>query len=142
MATPSPVSAVRSTNLAWVFIKNSGDCSSLEMPARRRKAGIGQSKTQPLPSSEFRLGMSLAELERTIKSNYPVWERLDTKRALNNRKDVPLPPDAKAEYLQSISMAKNTQNAILKHKFLLRSPLTSSGSVYSIVMSSKQRTRV
>jgi hypothetical protein len=32
--------------LAWAFVKYSSDYSSLEVPARRRKAGIWQSKTQ------------------------------------------------------------------------------------------------
>jgi hypothetical protein len=100
-----------------------------------------QAFEQLLPSSEFRLGMPLPELEEIIKSRYPDWERSDRERALNNRKDIPLSPEAQSPYLQTISISheEKAQNLRLSYNFALTSPLTG-GRIYSIVYGVEAKT--
>ncbi len=47
--------------------------------------------------------MPLDELEEVINSRFSNWERAERRRALNNRKDISLSPEARSTYMCSPS---------------------------------------
>ncbi|MBB6464905.1 hypothetical protein HNQ96_000752 [Aminobacter lissarensis] len=106
-------------------------------------ASAQQALEQLLPSSAFRLGMPLDELEEVISSRFSNWERAERKRALNNRKDIKLSPEARSTYVQSVVIVGNDKAAdrAFKYDFKLTSPL-SGARVYSIVFGIKTTTKL
>jgi|UPI000831B322 hypothetical protein len=93
-----------------------------------------QALEQLLPSSVFRPGMSLEELEEVIAARFSDWQREDRTRALNNRKDIELSPEARSSYLHKVVIAGADKVAgrSFQYDFALTSPL-SGARVYSIV---------
>ncbi|MGF6255842.1 hypothetical protein [Ensifer sp. LBL] len=87
-----------------------------------------------VPSSVFKLGMSIDELEALLARDFKGWERSDTTRSLNNRKDPKLPAYAKAPYLQRIHITQFDQQQGLRRTYslTLNSPLSGS-HLYSVV---------
>ena len=81
-----------------------------------------------VPSSVFKLGMPLAELETLLSRDFQGWERSEATRSLNNRKDPKLLTFAKAPYLQRIHITRVDQQQGIRRTYSLtwKSPLRGS----------------
>ncbi|MBD9559270.1 hypothetical protein [Ensifer sp. ENS03] len=87
-----------------------------------------------VPSPVFKLGMPIEELETLLARDFKDWERSETTRSLNNRKDPKLPAYAKAPYLQRIHITRLDQQQGFRRTYslTLNSPLSGS-RLYSVV---------
>lgn len=96
----------------------------------------GQSVTPAdlLPSSVFKLGMPIGELEALLARDFKGWERSETTRSLNNRNDPILPDFAKAPYLQTIQITHLDEREGVRRTYSLALDSPLSGSrLYSVV---------
>lgn len=88
-----------------------------------------------VPSSVFKLGMPIGELEALLARDFRGWKRSETTRSLNNRKDPKLPTFAKAPYLQTIHITHVDEREGVRRSYslALASPLSGS-RLYSVVL--------